>query len=289
VQHDLQVYHLDLMSAFLHEDYEGPTSLYMAPLTHFDGTPRHTGMISRVVKNIFGTPNAPNIYIKGLQRHLDKHGYCQIKENHNVYVKRHENSYIAIAVTMDDFCCATNDSNMYQYLQNDVGVKYKVKDLAKANHLIGWTIQHDRNTGTMHISQTQLTKYFIALMTTKDAKEANTELSRYTHGSQRNRRRSTGLRQISVPYSIRTAQVSSGLNQARYSLHHRGTGTTQCAFSTPKLACPENSSTVPHRRIELRTLICKRTSTTDGLLGRILCRMQGYASIDLWIDNLLRR
>ena len=61
VQLGLDMYHANLKSAFLHEDYTGQVPLYMEIPPHFDGTHINPGKVARIIKNIFGTPQPPKI------------------------------------------------------------------------------------------------------------------------------------------------------------------------------------------------------------------------------------
>lgn len=62
--------HVDFTAAFLHEDYDGPTTLYLQPISDCDGNYRHPGMITKVPKNIYRKPNSLRIFTEGLRRHL---------------------------------------------------------------------------------------------------------------------------------------------------------------------------------------------------------------------------
>ena len=75
----MEVYHLDLASAFLHEEYQGPQPLYMYPPTNFDGSARQLGKVAVIMKKNFGTPHKPLIYVYGLRKHLHKYGYAQLR------------------------------------------------------------------------------------------------------------------------------------------------------------------------------------------------------------------
>ena len=115
-QMDLNMYHIDLTTAFLRERYQGTVLLYMEIPQHSNRTLRHPGKVSKVIKNIFGTPQAPKIYLEGLSTHLLHHGYKHMKSDTNLYVKHNGTNFIAVAITIDDFAAAKKDPELYKQL-----------------------------------------------------------------------------------------------------------------------------------------------------------------------------
>ena len=194
----LELYHVDLKSAFLHEDYKGTVPLYMEIPPHFDGSHRFPGKVARIVKNIFGTPNAPKIYIDGLRRHLVSKGYYPLKSDTNVYVKRERERFIAMAITIDDFAVATKYPDMYRQLVNDLREKYMVKDMGSAKQIIGWTIK--RNGSAVHISQPHLAETFLHIL---DMLKCNPKATPYAVGLnlQEAQEEETILNHTRYPYS----------------------------------------------------------------------------------------
>ncbi len=132
----LEVKHIDLTSAFLHENYTGPTTLYIEPLPSFDGKIKHPGKVAKIVKNIYGTPNAPRIFSDGMRRHLLRAGDQQIQSDRNIYIKRRGTELLIMAVTIGDFGVATNSNVLYKDLIHDLRTKYHVKDLGKHVKLV---------------------------------------------------------------------------------------------------------------------------------------------------------
>ena len=185
---NLEVFHADLKSAFLHEDYKGPVPIYMEVPPHFDGTHRYPGKVAKIGKNILGTPQAPKIYSDGLRKHLEENGYSQLKSNCNVYTKNNSRDLIAIAVTIDDFAVATKCPQLYKELIAVLQKKYSVKDLGVAKHIIGWSI--NRVGHTLHISQPHLTETFLRVMQMENVNPKQTpyvpglDLSAVKHGEE---------------------------------------------------------------------------------------------------------
>ena len=104
----MPVRHMDLISAFLHEQYYGAEPLCLEPLPKFDGTSQHLDKVAKINNNIFGTQDAPSRYYKGVHTHMIACGYTLIRADRNPCVKRDSGDIIIIAITMDDFTVATN-------------------------------------------------------------------------------------------------------------------------------------------------------------------------------------
>lgn len=66
----MQINHVDISAAFLHEAYQGAEPLYVHFIPDFDGSTVTNRQIHRVTRNIYGTRHAPRIYTDGIQRHL---------------------------------------------------------------------------------------------------------------------------------------------------------------------------------------------------------------------------
>lgn len=169
VTNKLDLYHIDLTSAFIHEQYDGLTPLYIKPFPQFDGTPRHKGKVGKIVRNIWGTPHAPRTYIKGLHQHLINNGYSKSKADHNVYTTHTSSFTLIMAITIDDFCVATNSETLYNTLLKHLADKYRVKNIGRARHIIGWSLTKDSDTGSLHITQPYLAQTYIDLLKMNDA------------------------------------------------------------------------------------------------------------------------
>lgn len=171
---NLKAYHLDMTSAFIHKDYEGLQRLYMTPFHDFHGNIIHRGKVGIFHKNIYGTPNVPHTYAKGLLKHLRTNGYNQLWADRNVYVRQTGNDFPIMAVTIDDFCVITKSKKLYKELVQMLKTKYRVKELRLAKSIIGWTITRDKNSNSIHISQPNLAKAFVAMLKMQRAATAKT-------------------------------------------------------------------------------------------------------------------
>lgn len=162
-EHGLDLNHIDLESAFIQEDYNGDTVLYLSAIPNFDGTPRHPGKVAVIAKNLYGTPDACRIYSDGLHKHLLRHGFKASKADQCLYTKMSEHGLLIIAVTIDDFLTASPNAAGYEEIKRILRTKYVIKDLGKVSKILNWSVHHGRD-GSLHIHQPQLVRAFINTM-----------------------------------------------------------------------------------------------------------------------------
>lgn len=79
-----------------------------------------------------------------------------------------------MAITIDDFCVATNSTPLYNKLLHHLGMKYKVKNVGKSRHIIGWSLTRNQTTGGLHINQPHLTQTYIEILKMEEATTART-------------------------------------------------------------------------------------------------------------------
>lgn len=95
--------HIDFTAAFSQEPYKGPRLLYLQSIPSFDGTSRHPDKVAVVRRNIYGTPNSPQIFVDGLSQNLRENGYTACLADKNVYYRRELKDQLVKALTIDDF------------------------------------------------------------------------------------------------------------------------------------------------------------------------------------------
>lgn len=68
-----------------------------------------------------------------------------------------------MCVTIDDFTVATDSHNLYRQLIGHLRVNYRVKDLGRPNHMLGWLFHQDPGIKTIYVAQPHLVRQFVAL------------------------------------------------------------------------------------------------------------------------------
>lgn len=170
----LQLRHLDLKTAFLHERYVGLLPLFMQYPVDFDGTQPYPQYIAQIMQNIYGTKHAPKIYIEGMYNHLARYKYQQLRSDINVFMFREGHHILLMAITIDDFLVAYSDPKLYTDLLRQLRVKYTVKELGFPQKLLNWKIARDDLGTGLYISQPELTRSLISAMRMTDANPSPT-------------------------------------------------------------------------------------------------------------------
>lgn len=155
--------HVDFTEAFLHEEYDGPTTLYFQLIPEFDGNSRHLGMVDKLRKNIYGSPNSPRLLTEGLRSHLFGMNYSPCRADRNVYYHRTPRVKF-MAVAIDEFIVAASSPWIYHRLLTDLSTKYRVTNMGSLRQMIGWTLQRSQKSRNLHISQPRLCDAMIELL-----------------------------------------------------------------------------------------------------------------------------
>lgn len=164
-QDEHQLYHVDIKSAFLHEEFQGKTPLYLQMLPNFDEPAGRYSQVNMLTANLYGTPQACKVYIDGAYAHLKQHGYQQCASDQNVFRKETSRGKIVMALTVDDFLVAASTPAIYKDLLDTLKIKYKVKDLGHATGILNWTVTRPvPGKCIYHVSQPHKTQHFIELM-----------------------------------------------------------------------------------------------------------------------------
>ena len=96
----LELHHLDVQTAFLHGDLE--EEVYMAQPPYFQNTqfPTH---VCKLRKSIYGLRQSPRAWYYRLHTFLIKCGYCRLKSEPNIYLRKSASNFIILGVYVDDF------------------------------------------------------------------------------------------------------------------------------------------------------------------------------------------
>lgn len=85
----ISAYHIEVSAACLHEDYDGPTPIYMhhIPAFYVNHDVKPNTML-QVRKNIYGTRHELHKHAMGMHKILTSAGYRQSQANGNVCTRR---------------------------------------------------------------------------------------------------------------------------------------------------------------------------------------------------------
>jgi len=104
----MQIFCMDFKGAYLHANRPTDIPIYLKNIGH---TKNPDGKVPLLVKSLYGTIDAGNLWRKEVHELLTDLGYRQSKNDPCLYIKRDKNITTYIATWVDDLIIATNDPN----------------------------------------------------------------------------------------------------------------------------------------------------------------------------------
>jgi Reverse transcriptase (RNA-dependent DNA polymerase) len=118
-----------------------------------EGYKTDQGKVCHVTKALYGTMDGATNWFEALDEEMSELGYYQSKADPSV-CSRHADSKVTITSTYtDDVMGISSTTAGAKLAREELGWKYKVKDLGEVNLVLGIHIDHDRDAGTIIISQ----------------------------------------------------------------------------------------------------------------------------------------
>lgn len=140
-QHNLNIYQMDAITAFLQGDLED--EIYMdQPELFCDNSNR----VCKLMKSIYGLKQASRQWNKKLSAVFISMGYQQSKIDPCVYSKFNNNDMIFVAIYVDDLMIFTNSIELEEESKASLMEKFKMKDLGEAKLCIGLRITKGNNS-----------------------------------------------------------------------------------------------------------------------------------------------
>lgn len=148
VKYDLDICHMDAVSAFLQGDIE--EEIYMKQPPMYESGEN----VCRLKKSLYGLKQASRLWNKKLDTTLKEMGLLQTKLDPCIYYKIVDNNNITfIAIYVDDLMIFTNNQEVKSYIKGELHKRFKMKDLGDLCYCIGIHIERDRQRGLIYLDQ----------------------------------------------------------------------------------------------------------------------------------------
>jgi hypothetical protein len=145
---DMEAWQVDYVRAYLNADNQVLTYMEQP-----EGYKEDPGKVCLVTKNLYGTMDGATNWFEALDEEMGELGYYQSKADMSVQ-SQHTNSEVTITSTYtDDVTGISSTTGGADEAKEELGWKFEVKDLGDANLVLGIHIDHDREAGTISISQ----------------------------------------------------------------------------------------------------------------------------------------
>lgn len=146
-QHDMEVVHFDVKTAFLHGDLD--EDIYMVqPIGYDDGS----GRVCRLQNALYGLKQAPRAWYAKLRDALLNFGLVRSSAEPCVFVEHKEDSMTILVVYVDDGLLSSTSMAKITELVAFLSVKFEMS-VEQPQLMIGLEIIRDRRPGTIKVHQ----------------------------------------------------------------------------------------------------------------------------------------
>lgn len=170
---NLHLEQLDVKTAFLHGDLE--EDIYMTQPEGFE-VPGKENLVCKLHKSLYGLKQAPRQWYKKFNEFMSNSGFSRCNMDHCCYVKKYTNSYVILAVYVDDMLIAGSSMAEINRLKQQLAESFEMKDLGPAKQILGMRILRNRSEGILKLSQEKYIHKLLDRFYLEDAKTRNTPL-----------------------------------------------------------------------------------------------------------------
>jgi len=179
---NLHLEQLDVKIAFLHGDLE--EEIFMAQPKGFEVQGKEN-LVCKLHKSLYGLKQALRQWYKKFNEFMRNSGFHRCEEDHCCYVKKYVDSYIILALYVDDMLIAGANMAEIDRLKKQLSENFEMKDLGPAKQILGMRISRDRSKGILNLSQEKYIEKLLSRFNVGNAKTRNTPLGTHLKFSKR--------------------------------------------------------------------------------------------------------
>jgi len=137
-------------TAFLHGDLE--EEIFIAQPKGFEVQGKEN-LVCKLHKSLYGLKQAPRQWYKKFNQFLRNSGFHRYEEDHCCYVKKYVDSYIILALYVDDMLIVGANMAEIDRLKKQLSENFEMKDLGPTKQILSMRISRDRSKGILNLSQ----------------------------------------------------------------------------------------------------------------------------------------
>ena len=149
-RYNLELQHINIKGAYLNGKLED--DVYMRQPEGFMVKGKEH-LVCKLYKSMYGLKQLGRIWHHTLKQGLEKLGFTAGEADSTIFFRFQGNSIQIAGWYVDDRLLATNSSAMMKKMVDDIGGSFDIQDLGKPERLLGIRIKHNRDIGTIHLSQ----------------------------------------------------------------------------------------------------------------------------------------
>jgi ATP-binding cassette subfamily B (MDR/TAP) protein 1 len=148
---DLELLQLDVKTAFLHGDVD--EEIYMEKPQGF-ASPGREHLVCRLQKSLYGLKQAPKQWYRKFDNFVRSIGFLRSNKDHCFYSKdAPDGRPIFLILYVDDMLLSGRHIGELAELQREMLLKFMMKDLVLAHHILGMKITRNRHSTELYLSQ----------------------------------------------------------------------------------------------------------------------------------------
>lgn len=148
---NLVLYSVDISNAFLNGELK--EEVYMKQPEGFEQ--KNPDWVLRLQKSLYGLKQAGRVWHETLHKALVEMGFARITCEHSVWVYGRGDERVIVPVYVDDMTIAAKSRDAVDKIIQQLKKYFKLRELGPTTWLLGVAVDHDRNRGTLTLSQRQ--------------------------------------------------------------------------------------------------------------------------------------
>ena len=176
-QLDLDIHQMDIKTTFLNGNLEN--EIFMRQPEGYVSQ-EHPNFVCKLNKGIYGLKQAARCWNVAIDDYLKSSGYTQSTADPCIYskieVKDGKKCIMIIAVYVDDTLLASNDDQMLRAEKAKLGERFEMDDRGQVHYLLGMSIQRERESKILTISQKSYLENILKRFGMQDCKPVSTPL-----------------------------------------------------------------------------------------------------------------
>ncbi|GKC79304.1 ribonuclease H-like domain-containing protein [Tanacetum coccineum] len=141
IQKSWNIFQMDVNNAFLYGDFI--EDVYMIP--HPGSFNKNEKRFCKLVKSLYGLKHAPRQWNKKLVETLTEAGFLQSKNDHSLFVKNKDGTFLALLVYVDDIIITGNNNDEISKFKIFLNQKFTIKDLGELKIFLGIEVLKIKN------------------------------------------------------------------------------------------------------------------------------------------------
>jgi hypothetical protein len=172
---DLELYQMDVRIAFLYEELN--EEIYMDQPLELK-TKGQERKVCKLKRSIYGLKQASRQWNIKFHQAILKGGFTMMEEDHCVYLKRSNNSFIILSLYVNDILIAGNSKEMIDTTKKWLSSNFEMKDMGEASYVLGVKIIRDRAKRLLGLTQETYIKKMLERYHMQDSKPMDTHVDK---------------------------------------------------------------------------------------------------------------